>query len=80
VHSPGLIIRLGEPVSMLKHKAAIQRDVGRLEKWANRNLRKFSRDNCKLLNQGRSNTGWGLTVGSSCAGGEHRDVINSNQM
>lgn len=34
-------------------KAAIQRDLARLEEWANRSLMKFSEDKCKVLHLGR---------------------------
>lgn len=34
-------------------KAAIQRDLARLEEWANRRLMKFSEDKCKVLHLGR---------------------------
>jgi len=35
--------------------AASQRDLNRLESWADRNLMKFSRGKCKVLHLGRNN-------------------------
>lgn len=46
-------IELGKPVSMLKHEVAIQRHLGGLEKWANGNLRKLSKDEREVLHLGK---------------------------
>lgn len=38
---------------MLKHEVAIQRHLGGLEKWANGNLRKLSKDEREVLHLGK---------------------------
>ena len=57
--------KVGGMADIPEGHAAIQRDLNRLKKWANRNLKKFNKGKCKLLNRGRNNpstsTGWGLT-------------------
>lgn len=48
---------------MPKGCAAIQRDLDRLIKWAERNLKKFSKQKCEVLLLGRNNASitWGPT-------------------
>lgn len=41
--------KLERPVVMLKDRAAIQVDLDWLEEWANRDLMKFDKDECKVL-------------------------------
>ena len=48
-------IKLQAAVSMLEGSAAIQGDLGRLKKWADRNVTKFSKSKCKVLPMGWNN-------------------------
>jgi len=34
---------------MFKGRAAVQRELERLEEWANRNIMKFNKNKCKVL-------------------------------
>lgn len=36
-------------------RIAFQRDLGRLEEWTNRELRKFNKGKCKVLHLGQTN-------------------------
>lgn len=60
--------RLGGPDSALGGKPPIQRDLGRLEGWAYRNLMKFSEGRCKVLFMGRKNPCQGYRLGDGGAG------------
>ena len=42
-------------VTTLECRAAIQRDLNRLEKWADKNLKKFNKRKLKILYLGRNN-------------------------
>ncbi|KAK4830628.1 hypothetical protein QYF61_012453 [Mycteria americana] len=47
--------KLGRVADTPEGSAAIQRDLDRLEKWADRNLMKFSKEKCEVLHLGRNN-------------------------
>ena len=49
-------VKLGRVADTSEVHAAIQRDLNRLEKRADRNLMKFNNRKCKALHLGRNNT------------------------
>ncbi|KAK4829973.1 hypothetical protein QYF61_008104 [Mycteria americana] len=47
--------KLGGVADTPEGHAAIQRDLNRVEKWADRNLMKFNKEKSKVLHLGRNN-------------------------
>lgn len=46
---------VGRTVDTFEGRAAIQRDLGRLEEWTNRNFIEFCKDKCLMLHLRRYN-------------------------
>jgi len=55
-------------VDTLEGRATLQEDLDRLEAWANRNLMKFNKDQCKILHLGKYNPGVQHRLGSTWLG------------
>ncbi|GAB0192430.1 mitochondrial enolase superfamily member 1 [Grus japonensis] len=49
--------KLSGEVDTSEGRATLQEDLDRLEEWANKNLMKFNKDECKVLHLGKHNPG-----------------------
>ncbi|GAB0178750.1 mitochondrial enolase superfamily member 1 [Grus japonensis] len=58
----------GKVVDMPEGCAAIERDLDRLEKGANWNLKKFNKEKCKVLHLGKNNSMHNCMFGGNPAG------------
>lgn len=58
--------QLGGVVDAPEGRAAVQRNLNRLERWVSRNLMGFNKGKCHVLRQGRNNA-------------RHRDVLGATQ-
>jgi len=60
--------KLSGEVDTLEGKAILQEDLDRLEEWANKNLTKFNKDQCKVLCLRKHNPGVQHRLGSTRLG------------
>jgi len=60
------VTKLGEAADTPEVCATIQRDLEKLEKWADRNLVNFDKSKCKVLHLGRNKTIYEYMLWSLC--------------
>ncbi|KAJ7399366.1 rna-directed dna polymerase from mobile element jockey-like [Pitangus sulphuratus] len=60
-----LMTKLGGVANSPECCAALQKDLDRLERWAEKNLLKFNKDKCRVLHLEKSNPGHQYSLGAN---------------